>query len=247
MIKLEHVVLASPEQMEFIIEGMRNPMNSWEKSDSSCVDQCSSCSVRDMCHFYNLTCKDGKPFRCGDYVGPNDHNLMQSLANAGTDHRKFMRMMPVSVRITAPLYWWKEFDTYKVGTVANSCSTMHKIMDKEFTLEDFSVERMSDYLLVGVEALVDTLNTLRDLYINYDKYDDPETPKQKIWDSVIQLLPSSYNQTRNVMMNYEVLANIYKSRKDHKLDEWREFCKWIEHLPFHELITEIRSSEEVSK
>ena len=236
MIKLEHVVLVSPEQMDFIIEGMRNPMNSWDKSDSSCVDQCSSCSVRDMCHFYNLTCKDGKPFRCGDYVGPNDHNLMQRLANAGTDHRKFMRMMPVYVRITAPLYWWKEFDTYKVGTVANSCSTMHKIMDKEFTLDDFSVERMSDYLLVGVEALVDTLNTLRDLYINYDKYDDPETPKQKIWDSVIQLLPSSYNQTRNVMMNYEVLANIYKSRKNHKLDEWREFCKWIEEMPYSELI-----------
>ena len=138
----------------------------------------------------------------------------------------------------------KKFDTYKVGTVANSCSTMHKIMDKEFTLEDFSVERMSDYLLNGVEALVCTLNTLRDLYINYDKYDDPETPKQKIWDSVIQLLPSSYNQTRNVMMNYEVLANIYKSRKDHKLDEWREFCKWIESLPFHELIDETNSSDE---
>ena len=112
---------------------------------------------------------------------------MQRLAKAGTDHRKFMRMMPVYIRITAPLYWWKEFDTYKVGTVANSCSTMHKIMDKEFTLEDFSVERMSDYLLVGVEALVDTLNTLRDLYINYDKYDNPETPKQKIWDSVLRL------------------------------------------------------------
>lgn len=130
----------------------------------------------------------------------------------------------------------KEFDTYKVGSVANSCSTMHKIMDKEFTLEDFSVERMSEHLLVAVEALVDTLNTLRNLYINYDEYDDPGTPKQKIWDSVIQLLPSSYNQTRNVMMNYEVLANIYKSRKDHKLDEWREFCKWIESLPYSELI-----------
>ena len=117
-------------------------------------------------------------------------------------------------------------------------------MDKEFTLEDFSVERMSDYLLVGVEALVDTLNTLRDLYINYDKYDDPETPKQKILDSVIQLLPSSYNQTRNIMMNYEVLANIYKSRKDHKLDEWREFCQWIESLPFHELMDETNSSDE---
>ena len=237
MIKLENVVLASPEQMEFIIEGMRNPMNSWDKSDSYIN--------------YEVEYDDYLPWVETHHpyfrVGAADVDLMQRLANAGTDHRKFMRMMPVYVRITAPLYWWKEFDTYKVGTVANSCSTMHKIMDKEFTLEDFSVERMSDYLLVGVEALVDTLNTLRDLYINYDKYDDPETPKQKIWDSVIQLLPSSYNQTRNVMMNYEVLANIYKSRKDHKLDEWREFCKWIEHLPFHELITEIRSSEEVSK
>ena len=227
MIKLENLVLASPEQMSFIIQGLRNPMNSHDRSDSE----------------YETAGYDIIGFN----LGTNDHSLMQRLANAGTDHRKFMRMMPVYVRITAPLYWWKEFDTYKVGTVANSCSTMHKIMDKEFTLEDFSVERMSDYLLVGVEALVDTLNTLRDLYINYDKYDNPETPKQKIWDSVIQLLPSSYNQTRNVMMNYEVLANIYKSRKDHKLDEWREFCKWIEHLPFHELITEIRSSEEVSK
>ena len=234
MIKLEHVVLASPEQMEFIIEGMRNPMNSWDKSDSYInyeVEYDDYLPWVETHHQY---------FR----FGAADVDLMQRLANAGTDHRKFMRMMPVYVRITAPLYWWKEFDTYKVGTVANSCSTMHKIMDKEFTLEDFSVERMSDYLLVGVEALVDALNTLRDLYINYDKYDDPETPKQKIWDSVIQLLPSSYNQTRNVMMNYEVLANIYKSRKDHKLDEWREFCQWIESLPFHELMYETNSSDE---
>ena len=234
MIKLEHVVLASPEQMEFIIEGMRNPMNSWDKSDSYIN--------------YEVEYDDYLPWVETHHpyfrVGAADVDLMQRLANSGADHRKFMRMMPVYVRITAPLYWWKEFDTYKVGTVANSCSTMHKIMDKEFTLEDFSVERMSDYLLVSVEALVDTLNTLRDLYINYDKYDDPETPKQKIWDSVIQLLPSSYNQTRNVMMNYEVLANIYKSRKDHKLDEWREFCKWIESLPFHELIDETNSSYE---
>ena len=229
MIKLEHVVLASPEQMSFIIQGLRNPMNSWEKSDS---------------YRYWSKAYDEKIETPGYEVGEADLNLMQRLANAGTDHRKFMRMMPVYVRITAPLYWWKEFDTYKVGTVTNSCSTMHKIMDKEFTIEDFSVERMSDYLLVGVEALVNTLNTLRDLYINYDKYDDPETPKQKIWDSVIQLLPSSYNQTRNVMMNYEVLANIYKSRKDHKLDEWREFCQWIESLPFHELMDETNSSDE---
>ena len=226
MIKLENLVLASPEQMSFIIQGLRNPMNSWEKSDSEMLYGDPYCAPEDF------------------KVGNNDRSLMQRLADAGTDHRKFMRMMPVYVRITAPLYWWKEFDTYKVGIVSNSCSTMHKIMDKEFTLEDFSVERTSDYLLVGVEALVDTLNTLRDLYINYDKYDDPETPKQKIWDSVIQLLPSSYNQTRNVMMNYEVLANIYKSRKDHKLDEWRELCTWIESLPLHELITDVRSSEE---
>ena len=230
MIKLENLVLASPEQMSFIIQGLRNPMNSWNKSDSY--------------ENYEAEYDDDLPgveihhpyFR----VGAADRALMQRLANSGTDHRKFMRMMPVYVRITAPLYWWKEFDTYKVGTVANSCSTMHKIMDKEFTLEDFSVERMSDYLLVGVEALVDTLNTLRDLYINYDKYDDPETPKQKIWDSVIQLLPSSYNQTRNVMMNYEVLANIYKSRKNHKLDCWRDFCEWIEELPYSELICDIK-------
>ena len=231
MIKLENVVLASPEQMEFIIQGMRNPMNSWEKSDSG-IDNL-------------VSLKDGSTVARAFDLGENDLSLMQRLANAGTDHRKFMRMMPVYVRITAPLYWWKEFDTYKVGTVANSCSTMHKIMDKEFTLEDFSIERMSDYLLVGVEALVDTLNTLRDLYINYDKYDDPETPKQKIWDSVIQLLPSSYNQTRNVMMNYEVLANIYKSRKDHKLDEWREFCQWIKELPYSELIIDISSLKSV--
>ena len=241
MIKLENVEIMG---WEAAIRGLRNPMNSWEKSDSKVCNYmskgyCDACEKQDNCATY----REETDF----YLGGMDEELMKRLAAAGTDHRKFMRMMPVYVRITAPLYWWKEFDTYKVGTVANSCSTMHKIMDKEFTLEDFSVERMSDYLLVGVEALVDTLNTLRDLYINYDKYDDPETPKQKIWDSVIQLLPSSYNQTRNVMMNYEVLANIYKSRKDHKLDEWREFCKWIEHLPFHELITEIRSSEEVSK
>ena len=230
MIKLDHIVLASPDQMEFIIEGMRNPMNSWEKSDSNCcaVDgfgQCMGCDHPDRCMYYS-----------DFYLGDNDHSLMQRLANAGTDHRKFMRMMPVYARITAPLYWWKEFDTYKVGTVANSCSTMHTIMEKEFTLGDFSIEKVSDGLLVGVEAIVNALNTLRDLYINYDKYENSETSKQELWNSVIQLLPSSYNQTRNVMMNYEVLANIYKSRKNHKLDEWKDFCKWIEELPYSELI-----------
>lgn len=225
MIKVEHVVLASPEQMEFIIEGMRNPMNSWEKSDSE----------------YETAGYDIVGFN----IGENDHSLMQRLANAGTDHRKFMRMMPVYVRITAPLYWWKEFDTYKVGTVTNSCSTMHKIQEKEFTLDDFSHEHILNALNSDVcindddfdgplypdDVLFDIgcmLNKCRDKYL--------ETKDKKYWYQMIQLLPSSYNQTRNVMTNYEVLANIYKSRKDHKLDEWRDFCKWIEELPYSELI-----------
>lgn len=255
MIKLEHVVLASPEQMEFIIEGMRNPMNSWEKSDSG--NGCGSDLCSDPCVF--------RPEWCGNtpryILGENDHTLMQKLSNAGTDHRKFMRMMPVYVRITAPLYWWKEFDTYKVGTVANSCSTMHKIAEKEFTLEDFSGDQLlsfsgkhndkrniptimsdehNEYSPKGILecVVIPMLNECRNLYLNgVDRGGMLKTRKDKeIWWQMIQLLPSSYNQTRNVMMNYEVLANIYKSRKDHKLDEWREFCKWIEKLPYSELI-----------
>lgn len=238
MIKLENVVLASPEQMEFIIQGMRNPMNSWDKSDSNCCagegfGQCRECGHSDRC-MYN-----------GDfYLGDSDHSLMQQLSNAGTDHRKFMRMMPVYVRITAPLYWWKEFDTYKVGTVANSCSTMHKIQEKEFALEDFSCEHIHIRQSTDVlKETIDALNVFRDVYLNggilsyengnqrcYGKND------KEIWWQMIQLLPSSYNQTRNIMLNYEVLANIYKSRKNHKLDEWRDFCKWIEGLPYGELI-----------
>lgn len=233
MIKLEHVVLASPEQMEFIIEGMRNSMDCWEKSDSEVTLE-------------QLVWRDEKipdKFK----LGPDDHSLMQRLSSAGTDHRKFMRMMPVYVRITAPLYWWKEFDTYYVGTVANSCSTMtmHKIQEKEFTMDDFSHE----HILNGMHS---------DVWINEDAFDGPlcpeevlydvvcilnkcrdkylETSDKRFWWQMIQLLPSSYNQTRNVMMNYEVLANIYKSRKYHKLDEWREFCKWIGTLPYSELI-----------
>lgn len=219
MIKLENVVLASPEQMEFIIEGMRNPMNSWAKSDSD-------------------TTKYDERYDINFLLGENDHSLMQRLSKAGTDHRKFMRMMPVYVRITAPLYWWKEFDTYKVGTVANSCSTMHKIQEKEFTLDDFSTEhliRVRDSHLgdtvptLVFDSVIRGLNFWRNRYLKTKSKDD--------WWQMIQLLPSSYNQTRNVMMNYEVLANIYKSRKDHKLDEWRNFCKWIEELPYSELIT----------
>jgi len=212
MIKMEHVVLASPKQMEFVIEGMRNPLNSWNKSDSGIM---------------------GDPFgegRCEDFsLGCNDHSLMQRLSNAGTDHRKYMRMMPVYVRITAPLYWWKEFDTYKVGTVTNSCSTMHKIQDKEFTLDDFSTEH---FRLISERCLKDTIDVLNGYRNDYIRTKDKD-----YWWQMIQLLPSSYNQTRNVMLNYEVLANIYRQRKNHKLDEWREVCKWIESLPYSELIT----------
>ena len=213
---LEHVVLASPEQMEFIIEGMRNPMNSWEKSDSYAG------------HEYMGT--GNEYFKLGE----NDHSLMRRLAKAGTDHRKFMRMLPVYVRITAPLYWWKEFDTYKVGTVANSCSTMHKIAEKEFTLDDFSCEHLMGGYLEQMRRIIDDLNNARKYFTVGDQFFSPGNKRD--WWQMIQLLPSSYNQTRNVMMNYEVLANIYKSRKDHKLDEWRNFCKWIEELPYSELI-----------
>ena len=254
MIKLEHTVLASPEQMDFIIQGMRNPMNSWEKSDT-CVRVCRTGFHEDRpCdpECCNPNCSG--PY-INKEIGPNDLDLMQRLSNAGTDHRKFMRMIPVYVRITAPLYWWKEFDTYKVGTVANSCSTMHKIQEKEFTLDDFSCEHLiSDWIgdnndaiwykdppkngsiecpiifspLDALRITIGVLNTNREAYL--------KTKDKKFWWQLIQLLPSSYNQTRNVMLNYEVLTNIYKSRKDHKLDEWREFCKWIETLPYSEMI-----------
>lgn len=220
MIKLEHVVLSSPEQMEFIIEGMRNPMNSWEKSDSE----------------FETVGYDIDDFNLGE----NDRLLMQRLAKAGTDHRKFMRMMPVYVKITAPLYWWKEFDTYKIGTVANSCSTMHKIAEKEFTIEDFSCEHLDIRTKVLLEETINVLNDYTKLYIEYnaDDFEIKGCPSKKdIWWQMIQLLPSSYNQTRNILLNYEVLANMYHSRKNHKLDEWREFCKWIETLPYSELIT----------
>lgn len=220
MIKLENVVLASPEQMEFIIEGMRNPMNSWKKSDSH-IDS-------DLYSLDNIE------------IGSNDLSLMQRLSNAGTEHRKYMRMMPVYVRITAPLYWWKEFDTYKVGTVVNSCSTMHKIAEKEFTLEDFSCEHLNRIGTSTLWEMIDILNTARTLYLEGGDYkgEHYHAKDKQVWWQMIQLLPSSYNQTRNVMLNYEVLANIYRQRKNHKLDEWREFCKWIASLPYSELIVD---------
>ena len=233
MIKLENVVLASPEQMEFIIQGMRNPMNSWEKSDSY-----MNYSV-DFENKEDETIEVRYPYY---RVGAADVDLMQRLSKAGTDHRKFMRMMPVYVRITAPLYWWKEFDTYKVGTVANSCSTMHKIQEKEFTLEDFSCEHLDRFVEDTGEDIAPVFDFKRPIeysieMLNKARIKFLETKDKKYWWQMIQLLPSSYNQTRNVMMNYEVLANIYKSRKNHKLDEWLGFCKWIEMLPYSELIT----------
>lgn len=235
-IKLENVVLASPEQMMFIIQGLRNPMNSHDRIDSKIEPE----TIGDFGEEY------GSVFELGN----NDHSLMQRLAKAGTDDRKFMRMMPVYVRITAPLYWWKEFDTYRTGVTPNpmdiemnSCSTMHKIQEKEFTLDDFSHDHMTPYSLIILEDTINALNELRSFYLNWDSINDATrkvnewNEKKDIWWQMIQLLPSSYNQTRNIMLNYEVLANIYKSRRNHKLDCWREFCKWIETLPYSELIT----------
>ena len=231
MIKLENYEVVG---WEHAIRGMRNPMNSWEKSDSHSCGTCGDC---DICIDYE-DCPYGYDY-LKTIVGPNDLDLMTRLRNAGTDHRKFMRMIVVYLDITAPLYWWKEFDTYKIGSVANSCSTMHKIHAKEFTIDDFSCEHLLTYdestrwgdivPLALAHTIVDALNIYRSEFLR--------TKDKRWWWQMIQLLPSSYNQKRTVMLNYEVLANIYKSRKDHKLDEWREFCKWIESLPYSELIT----------
>lgn len=213
MLKIENTEVLG---WEHAIRGMRNPKNSWAKSDSG------------------PECPYGKEKCCGECqqnfcIGPNDKQLMMTLRNAGTDHRKFMRMITVYLDITAPLYWWKEFDTYKVGTVANSCSTMHKITDKEFTLDDFSHEHLG---FQSVRVLKDTIKVMNDFREEFIKDHEKEN-----WWQLIQLLPSSYNQRRTVMLNYEVLANIYKSRRHHKLDEWHTLCDRIESLPYSALIT----------
>lgn len=232
MIKFENTEVLG---WESAIRGMRNPMNSWEKSDSH----------RDGCYRTPL-CYKSKYYT----VGPNDLDLMTRLRNAGTDHRKFMRMITVYVDITAPLYWWKEFDTYKVGTVANSCSTMHKIADKEFTMDDFSHEHLEGRALNTLEDMVDELNYWRDYYLAIKKKKKKQNvvgadkKSKELWWQMIQLLPSSYNQRRTVMLNYEVLANIYKSRKNHKLDEWRMFCDWILTLPYGSLLKESVGNEQ---
>lgn len=219
MLKIENFEVTG---WEAAIRGMRNPKNSWEKSDSQTCANCNGCLPGQECERY----------KNGTFIGPNDLDLMTRLRNAGTDHRKFMRMIIVYLDITAPLYYWKEFDTYKVGTVANSCSTMHKIADKEFTLEDFSCEHLQNSWLAHLKETIRLLNEARDAY-NWCNTD----AKKEWWWQMIQLLPSSYNQKRTVMLNYEVLANIYKSRRNHKLDEWHTLCDWIEGLPYSELIT----------
>lgn len=231
MIKIENV---DAYGFETAIRGMRNPMNSWNKSDTEIVTQT----------YYALKAKTYSVEIAN--VGENDLALMKKLVKAGTDHRKFMRFITVTCDITAPLYWWKEYDTYKVGTVANSCSTMHTICNKEFALDDFSHEHLIDYCLYscdevdvpiidgaphvrcgGLQLLCLTINTL-----NYYRRKYLETNDKKYWWQIIQLLPSSYNQRRTVLLNYEVLLNMYHARKNHKLDEWRDFCGWVESLPY---------------
>ena len=228
MLEIENVEVVG---WEHAIRGMRNPMNSWEKSDSEfeVIDD----PTHDGSDGFIRVAGDGIT---GDYIGPNDQKLMMVLRNSGTDHRKFMRMITVYLDITAPLYWWKEFDTYKVGTVANSCSTMHTIHKKEFDASDFSCEHLIDETFTGeiipevlLEATIKCLNENRAHYLS--------TKDKKYWWQMIQLLPSSYNQKRTVMLNYEVLANMYKSRRNHKLDEWHTLCNWMETLPYSELIT----------
>nr|DAO45816.1 MAG TPA: hypothetical protein [Caudoviricetes sp.] len=256
MIKIENTQVVG---WEAVVRGMRNPLNSWDKSDSVFVKDDEYYDINGNSGPYNGVVTDDETFFV---AGPKDLDLMKRLRNAGTDHRKFMRMITVYVDITAPLYWWKEFDTYKVGTVANSCSTMHKIAAKEFTLEDFSCEHLFDvkdmihsdqrnensinkdiaFAAVNVngndcyftpkgfiQMTCNILNRYRNRFL--------ETNDKRYWWQMIQLLPSSYNQRRTVMLNYEVLANMYRSRKNHKLDEWHTLCNWIEGLPYSELIT----------
>ena len=213
---------------EHAIRGMRNPMNSWEKSDSGyCVQDlsrdCNNCVHK---HTNYPTC------RCGGFdIGPNDYALMKKLRNAGTDHRKFMRMITVYLDITAPQFWWYEFDTYHVGTVKNSCSKMHKIHAYPFTIDNFTHEGCDEVSLATnvLNQVVEACDILRERFNN--------TKDKKYWRALIEILPSAYNMKASVMLNYEVLANIYQSRKNHKLDEWHTFCHWIDELPYSELIT----------
>lgn len=240
MIKIENVEIMG---WEHVIRGMRNPMNSWVKSDSGICKGgddgigCRNCAAYDCEHTYDHSWQLGKA----------DHELMMRLATGGPTHAKYRRMITVYMDITAPLYWWKEFDTYRVGVTPNptdiemnSCSTMHKVAAKEFTLEDFSCEHLSGFesSIEGGNMYLDSNNTLEIVieYLNAARKTYLETKDKDIWWQMIQLLPSSYNQKRTIMLNYEVLAGIHPMRKNHKLDEWVEFCKWIESLPYSEII-----------
>lgn len=226
MIKIENAEVFG---FEAAIRGARNPMNSWGKSDSDYKYWCSSLGPYEEPHYCNICGYDN----CNPYegereyvIGPNDLDLLKRLSAAGPDHGKFMRMIHVQADVTAPLYWWKEYDTYKVGTVANSCSTMHKIHSKEFSIEDFSVDHLDDGGRALYEFIIDYLNASRDAFLASGKKD------KQFWWNMIQTLPTSYNQLRTIDLNYAVLKNIYHARKEHKLDEWHVFCDWIENLPY---------------
>lgn len=216
------------------IRGMRNPLNSWDKMDShecTCHDGWDEfCTMIENGHEPAGGCDVD---RCAYCIGESDHDLMMRLAKAGPEHAKYRRMIAVYADVTAPLYWWKEYDTYKVGTVANSCSTMHKIHSKQFELSDFSHEHLTFASSIILQEVIYNLNYWRAQY----ELADTDKVLKECWWQLIQLLPSSYNQRRTLMLNYEVLANIYKQRKNHQLDEWTEFCKWIEDLPYSVLIT----------
>ena len=226
MIKIENTDVYG---FEVAIRGMRNPMNSWDKSDSGYSDpDCETC----IFWWQDSGCGLPKHLECpGEFeVGDNDLKLMKTLARSGDDHGKFARMINVTCDITAPLYWWKEYDTYKVGTVANSCSTMHKIHAKEFTLDDFSHEHLGFDGMTYLEETIGVLNFYRDKFNDGSEWNGMN--KKDFWWQIIQLLPSSYNQKRTVQLNYQVLIHIYRARKNHKLDEWHTFCDWIETLPY---------------
>lgn len=216
MIKIENREVYN---LKCAVRGMRNPLNSWGMSDS----------------YQSDFTEDGQD---GFIIGTNDLKLMKKLIEAGNEHRKFLRQIFVSIDITAPLYWWKEFDTYKIGTVANSCSTMHKIHAKEFVFSDFSCEHLTHTDIEHMDCNEDAMNALQVVInsLNYNRLKYLETKDKTYWWQMIQLLPSSYNQKRTVTLNYEVLYSMYRQRKNHKLDEWRSFCDWIKELPYSELI-----------
>ena len=222
MLKIEKFVTPSPEQWEIVIEHMRNPMNSWNDIDSYTT------------YIENPETLNTAPFEF--FVGPKDQKVMAKLANGGPDHGKYLRELPVHITMSAPLYWWKQFDTYKIGTVSNSCSTMHKIQHKEFEFSDFSAENMTDTAKLSLAEVVSQLELDRRCYLTA-KADDNQQRARQHWDNMIQLLPTSYNQKRGIFLNYAVLRTIYHQRKHHKLGEWHTFCDWIRSLPYSELIT----------